>query len=134
MATIECPKCKEISLPLNYPASKCNNCHKKYKSHELQRKWAKVFLPSQLNATLKSDEHFVSCAECMSNSMIFYKRLKRWVCFKCLNSWKKNDLKICKICGLHSKKIIASNICVDCWNIQVDEPYEIESDSDQIAA
>ena len=123
MTTIECPKCRELSLPLDYPASKCENCHKTYKYYEIRRKWAKAFLSNQLNATSPSEEKFVSCAECMSNTMIYYKMLNRWVCFTCLNSWKKNDLKICNICCLHSKKVTTSGICIvciECWDIQID--------------
>ena len=134
MTTIECPKCRELSLSLKYPVSKCDNCHKVYKSHELLRKWSKVFLTNQLNVTQIPNEKFVTCPECFSDTMIMYKKLNQWICFTCLNSWKKGEPKVCKICQMYSQNMTESAVCSDCIDIYGDEPNDFVNEPSPIAA
>ena len=98
---IECPSCKKISLPIMRPKSICTNCGKKYKWHELQQKWQQTFVASHNGSGNNSDKIFEPCVECMSQSMLFYNKLSKWVCFNCGSGREQNELAKCKRCGMY---------------------------------
>ena len=113
---IECPNCKKCALPIAYPKSVCANCGKKYKWHELKRKWQKVFAPPIGNGVkFDAEELFESCVGCLSHSMIFYKKLGIWVCFSCGNGWEKHELFQCEACQRYTDNPY-ENLCPDCWD------------------
>lgn len=116
MLTVECPKCKKLSLNIKRPTSKCGSCGRIFKAHELQRKWAKVFLPSKVCNKDPLEEPFVPCVTCLADSMLYHKKLRKWICFNCANTWNKSELSICKRCNFYSDDISESGICSDCWD------------------
>ena len=112
---IECPNCKKCTLPIVYPKSVCANCGKKYKWHELQRKWQKAFISSGNGAKIDPYEIYESCVECLNHSMIFYKKLGIWVCFSCGNGWEKDELTQCEVCRRYTDGPYI-NLCSVCWD------------------
>ena len=112
---IECPSCKKFALTIEHPKSVCANCRKVYKWHELQRKWEKVFNSSYNGVKKLPNGKFEFCAVCGDHSMIFYDKLKLWICFSCGNAWNKNEISKCIACQLYSDDVDDS-LCSDCWN------------------
>ena len=110
---IECPKCKKVALPISRPKSICECCGKKYKWHELQRKWQKSYISSQNGAGHDTDEIFKSCVLCKVDSMIYYDKLKIWVCFSCGTGWKENEIVKCRGCNNFTDNTVES-ICSSC--------------------
>ncbi len=111
---IECPKCKEIALPISRPKSICERCGKKYKWHELQRKWQNAFISSQNGAGHNSDEIFESCVICGVDSMIYYDKLNFWVCFGCGVGWEKDEIVKCIGCTYNFTDNTKESLCTSC--------------------
>ena len=125
---IECPNCKKCALPIWHPKSVCTNCGKKFKWHELQRKWQRAFISSKNGAKYNTDEIFESCVNCGDNSMIFYKKLSIWVCFSCGNGWEKHEISKCIGCQIYTDDAIES-LCSTCWDdgfgVSIDLPDSV---------
>ena len=128
---IECPKCKECTLPILRRNTVCTNCGKRYKWHELKRKWQKAFISSGNGVKLHPNELFESCVECLNPSMIFYKKLGIWVCFSCGSGWEKHELSQCEACGRFTDNPKAK-LCWSCWVEGVGRPMVIP-EFDQIS-
>ena len=112
---VECPNCKKCALPIWRPETVCANCGKKYKWHELQRKWQRTFISTKNGSKNSSDEIFESCVRCIDRSMIFYKRLGIWVCFSCGNGWNSDEILKCEGCHMYTDDAIES-LCSACWD------------------
>ena len=117
---IECPNCKKCTLPIVYPKSVCVNCGKKYKWHELQRKWQKAFISSGNGVKIDPYEIFEPCVECLNQSMMFYEKIGIWVCFSCGNGWEKHELTQCHSCRRYVENPFSS-LCPYC----LDEGLEV---------